>query len=180
MVAFPFCDWLGWLCVFPASLDPSQGREGTRELFTQWWSCLGCCPKCWQIKHAKTAKTHLGPGPHSVNPPYGDPGQQHLPSCTASWAMPCRGMNPWASCFCLWDPTCPISGQQLMRTSMMSFSGDSNDSFARSQRHKAKRFVPVARLSVLWLPEKVRGSGRNTESPAVLSASCLCCCDTNT
>lgn len=91
MVAFPFCDWLGWLCVFPASLDPSQGREGTRELFTQWWSCLGCCPKCWQIKHAKTAKTHLGPGPHSVNPPYGDPGQQHLPAflyCILGNAVP--------------------------------------------------------------------------------------------
>lgn len=90
MMACPFCDWLGWLYVFSESLDPSQGREGNRELSTQWWSCLGCCPKCWQIKHVKTAKTYLGPEPHSVNPPC-KPSLQGsgscLHSCNTSWAI---------------------------------------------------------------------------------------------
>lgn len=126
-VACPFCNWLGWLYVFSASLDASQAREGTRELFTWRWSCLGCCPKRWQIKHVKTVKSHLGPQPYSVNPPSRHPGslQRLLPHF-----LPCildnapkkqLGNNTETSCFCLWDSACSISGCHLTRIHTMSF-----------------------------------------------------------
>lgn len=182
MMACPFCDWLGWLYVFSESLDPSQGREGNRELSTQWWSCLGCCPKCWQIKHVKTAKTYLGPEPHSVNPPCGYPGQRLLPAflqhILGYSPQKCLVSNTAASRFCLWDPTCPISGWHLMRTPMISFSGDSNFSFPHNQWSIAKHFIPTTIFSDLQLPGIEWDSGLNTQTPALLSASYLCCWDT--